>query len=184
MVGRLADPHRVPGIAFRQEGHAVALIGPFAPEFAGSELEKLRGGLADGLRRVELERQAIALAFVREVARSGELASAHDVSDGGLACALAECAIAGSLGARLDLTQLPASSPEEALFGEGPGGVVVSGPAPVIERLRASPTGVEVVPLGWVGGTDLVVTAGSASFELSVHESRAVYERAIPDQLR
>ena len=56
--------------------------------------------------------------------RSGAVASAHDVSDGGLACALAESAIAGGIGCRVDLDPLVeerGGSGETALFGEGPG---------------------------------------------------------------
>ena len=179
MVGWLPEPARVPGLAFRREGHAVALVGPFQPALAGSELEKLRGGLAEGLPSVDLERQAAALALVRAAVRTGELASAHDVSDGGLACALAECAIAGGLGAQVDLSELPGGA-AELLFGEAPGGVIVSGPEAALLRLRSGAEDGEVRMLGRVGGADLAVAAGSASFEVPVSDARAAYERPIP----
>src|SRR5205085_9533441 len=85
MVGQLPDPARVPAAGFRRAGDAIALIGPFAPSIAGSELEKLTGGLSSELPAVDLDRQRAALEAVREAARSGVLSSAHDVSEGGLA---------------------------------------------------------------------------------------------------
>ena len=65
--------------------------------------------------------------------RAGALRSAHDVAEGGLAVALAECCLAGGLGARVDLSPLRPAG-EALLFGEGPGAFVVSGPA---QSLRA-----------------------------------------------
>jgi phosphoribosylformylglycinamidine synthase subunit PurL len=166
MVGKLPDPERAPGAGFAEAGHAIALLGPFAPALDGSELEKLRGRLAQGLAALDLGEQAAALQAVREAVRAGTLASAHDVSDGGLAVALAECCIEGGVGARIELSAVD----EEALFGEGPGGVVVSGPRAVVEALA------DAVVLGEVGGDSLEI-AGAAA--VPVERLRAVYENAI-----
>ncbi len=91
MVGELPDPGRTAPSAFAREGDAIALLGPFAPSLAGSELAKLRGELDIGLPQPDVAAVAAACAAVREAVRAGVLASVHDVSDGGLACALAEC---------------------------------------------------------------------------------------------
>jgi phosphoribosylformylglycinamidine synthase subunit PurL len=170
MVGKLPDPERAPGAGFTDEGHAVALLGPFSPSLEGSELEKLRGRLAGGLPELDLSAQAGALEAVRDAVRSGSLASAHDVSEGGLACALAECCIEGGLGARIQLSAVD----EAALFGEGPGGVVVSGPRAVVEALPGA------VMIGEVGG-DVLELVGAAA--IPVARLREVYEGAIPAAL-
>src|SRR5207342_1393678 len=91
MVGELPDPAQVAGSAFAKEGDAIGLIGPFSPTFAGSELAKQRGALDKGLPRPDIAAVAAACVIVRDAVRAGRLASVHDVSDGGLACALAEC---------------------------------------------------------------------------------------------
>ena len=122
MVGKLPDPSTVPWSGFREAGHAIALVGPFAPSLAGSELEKLQGKLSTELPAIDLERHAAALAAIRDAVRLGVVATAHDVSEGGLACAVAECAIAAGIGARVDLGE------DFPLFGEGPGGVLLAGP--------------------------------------------------------
>jgi phosphoribosylformylglycinamidine synthase len=170
MVGKLPDPERAPGAGFVEEGHAVALLGPFSPALEASELEKLRGRLAQGLPELDLAEHAAALEALREAVRGAGLASVHDVSDGGLAAALAECCIEGGLGARVELPAID----EEALFGEGPGGVVVSGPPEAVRALSGARL------IGEVTGHMLEI-AGAAA--IPVARLRDVYEGAIPAAL-
>jgi phosphoribosylformylglycinamidine synthase len=162
LVGELPDPAAVPGMAL-SDGATIALVGPFAPSLAGSELAKLRGELGPGLPSLPIEAVAAALAVVREAARSGAIAAAHDISDGGLACAIAEMAIAGGIGADLDLDPLIETrgcSGESALFGEGPGGVLVTGEREMLEALAAD--GVQVLVLGKAGGDRLEIEAAES----------------------
>src|SRR5436305_6702502 len=106
MVGTVPVPARDPRMGFPRDGLAVALVGAFEPSLAGSELEKLRGGLSATLPQVDLLEQAQVIARVREAVRDGLFLSAHDVSDGGLAVALAECCIATGIGLSADLGSL------------------------------------------------------------------------------
>jgi len=185
MVGELPDPEQVAGVAFREEGDQIALLGPFAPALAGSELEKLRGGLADGLPPADIALHARHLELVRRAVRGGAVTSAHDISEGGLAAALAECCIAGGLGAHVDLAPLlarlgPDALPEAALFGEGPGGVLVSGSLEAIEGLAEQAGADGLLRLGEVGGEALGLTAGVATLSLPVEEAKTAYERGLP----
>ncbi|MEA2401389.1 MAG: phosphoribosylformylglycinamidine synthase subunit PurL [Thermoleophilaceae bacterium] len=166
MVGSVPDPESVPRIGFAEEGHAVAVVGPFSPDLAGSELDKLRGRLGSSLPEIDLEAQAAALVALRAAVRTGDLATVHDVSEGGLAVTLAECCIEGGMGARVAV-----DASETALFGEGPGGVVIAGPG---EAVAAVP-GARVI--GSVEG-DALDIEGAVS--VPVAELRAVYEGAIP----
>lgn len=163
MVGELPDPARTAPSSFAKEGDAIGLLGPFAPTLHGSELAKQRGELAAGLPEPQVAAVADACATVREAVRAGRVASAHDVSDGGLACALAECAIGAGLGCRADLQDLRerGCTPEEALFGEGPGGFVLSG-----ERAELEALGARVI--GEVGGTTIELAAGDRSLVLGL----------------
>jgi phosphoribosylformylglycinamidine synthase len=163
MVGELPDPATACGSAFLRDGDAIALLGPFEPSLAGSELTKLRGELDVGLPRSDVTAVTAACATVRDAVRAGQLSSAHDISDGGLTCALAESAIAGGLGCRVDLQPLRerGCSPEEALFGEGPGGFLLSGDREALNALGAT-------LIGEVGGSTIEVAAGDRSFTLGV----------------
>jgi phosphoribosylformylglycinamidine synthase len=175
MVGELPDPALAGGLALRQ-GDAIALVGPFAPSLAGSELAKLRGELGPGLPSIPIDAVAAALTVVREAVRAGAATAAHDLSDGGLACALAEMAIAGEIGARLDLDPLIEArgcSGETALFGEGPGGILVAGRREALDRLLES--GVSVLLLGEPGGERLEIEAAESSLNVLLADAERAW---------
>ncbi|HEU5063464.1 MAG TPA: phosphoribosylformylglycinamidine synthase subunit PurL, partial [Solirubrobacterales bacterium] len=176
MVGELPDPAQVAGSGFVNEGDAIGLIGPFEPNLAASELAKQRGQLGMGLPQPDIANVAAACAIVREAVRAGKLASAHDVSDGGLACAIAESAIAGGIGCEANVEHLRerGAQPEEALFGEGPGGFLVSGERAVLEELGA-------VLIGRVGGDQVAIGAGDRSLSVSLADAERAW-RSLPAQ--
>jgi len=153
MVGTLPDASRAGRLGFSRAGDAIALVGPFCPSLAASELEKLHGRpLPEQLPECDLEAVIAALGAIRGAVREGLLSSAHDIAEGGLAVALAECCLAGSVGATVTLS--PGEELEVALFGEGPGGFLVSGPSEALERLEHS-AGTRVI--GTVGGDALSI---------------------------
>jgi phosphoribosylformylglycinamidine synthase subunit PurL len=160
MVGRLPDARRAGRLGFARAGERIALAGPFAPALPASELAKLHGEpLPDGLPAAELQAVCRAQALVREAVRDGLLASAHDIAEGGLAVALAECCLAGRVGAEVVLEDsLGEAAPLEALFGEGPGGFVVSGGADALEALATRAAArVALISIGVVGGDSLTI---------------------------
>jgi phosphoribosylformylglycinamidine synthase len=157
MVGKLPSAAAAAGsgIGFVNAGDAIALVGPFQPSLAGSELAKLRGHpLAGPLPPADVGAVRAAHDLVREAVRAGRVASAHDVSEGGLAVALAECCLAGALGARVSV-----EGGLEELFGEAPGrAFIVSG-------AEEDLTGLGVI-IGRVGG-DALEIAGLRSLPLA-----------------
>jgi phosphoribosylformylglycinamidine synthase II len=139
MVGKLPDVRRAGRSGFARAGDTIALVGPFVPSLAASELAKLRGEqLPDGLPPIDVDAVVAAQAAVRDGVRGGVLASAHDIAEGGLAIALAECCLGGGLGARVQF--------EAGMFGAD--GAGATGPA-----------------LGW--SEDLLATAATLFGECS-----------------
>jgi phosphoribosylformylglycinamidine synthase II len=179
MVGDLPDPGKSAGIALTA-GDEIALVGPFAPSLAGSELAKLRGDLGGGLPGSSIAAVRAAIELVREAVRMGVADTAHDVSDGGFACALAECAIGGGVGAAVDLdplVELRGASGEACLFGEGPGGLLVAGPAKALGALaaRGRERGVDVIAIGRAGGDRIEISAAEASVSLALEEAERAW---------
>jgi phosphoribosylformylglycinamidine synthase len=162
VVGLLEDVSRLVRPGFAAADDAVILVGESMPGLAGSEYARLAGVAAeDGPPTIDLAREAALQEFVRDAAGRGLLASAQDVAGGGLAVALAECAMWGDadrgIGARLRLGV--EASPADDLFGESPSRIVVScrrrfAPAVV---LLARQHGLPVEELGAVGGERLVI---------------------------
>ncbi|MEA2293752.1 MAG: phosphoribosylformylglycinamidine synthase subunit PurL, partial [Solirubrobacteraceae bacterium] len=156
MVGELPDARAAGRLGFAGDGDVVAIIAArcHAPSLGGSELSKLRGEeLATELPAADLGELNALHAAVRRGVRSGALRSVHDVAEGGVAVALAECCIASGRGARVSL----APADEAALFGEGPGAFVVSA-----TREALSAFGGAARVIGEVGGDVLQLGDGVA----------------------
>jgi phosphoribosylformylglycinamidine synthase II len=186
MVGELPDDGRASGTAPSARDRLI-LVGPFAPSLAGSELAKLRGELDSGLPQPDVPAVARALAFVRDRIREGTVSAAHDASDGGLACALAEMAIAGGVGIEADLdalVELRGGSGESCLFGEGPGGIVLALPQEEIGPLlaRAGQDEVEAIELGAVGGDRIEIAAAERDVSVTVGDAERAW-RSLGDAL-
>jgi phosphoribosylformylglycinamidine synthase len=177
MVGELPDAAAVPGLAPR-EGDQLVLVGPFAPSLAGSELAKQRGELDKGLPQVPVNEVDAALRLVRELVRDGALSAAHDVSDGGLACGLAEMAIAAGKGMDVDLdplVELRGGSGETNLFGEGPGGIVLAVSDAEALLKRAEEAGVAAVNLGTVKGDRIEIAAAERDVSVALADAERAW---------
>lgn len=183
MVGLVDDVRRAPGMAFRGEGDLVVLVGDPGAELGGSTYLRAVHGMDRGRPRdVDFEAHQRVLAVVRDAVGAGLTRSAHDCSDGGVAVAVAESAIAGGIGAEI---VLPAGGRHDAvLFGEAPSRIVVSvreDDAPALFAL-AGGAGVPVTVLGRTGGGRLRAAVASSGAErawevdLSLDDLRAAYD--------
>ena len=180
MVGELRDAARAGRIGWRGENDVVALVAAptWRPSLAGSELAKLGGQAPAGeLPEAHLDDVRRLHAAIRDGVASGALASAHDVAEGGLAAALADCCVASGLGARIGLTA--GVEPEAMLFGEGPGAFVVSGSE---EGVRSLGPQAEIV--GTVGGSTLRVRGDGIDLTVRVDALALEHDEALPRLLR
>jgi phosphoribosylformylglycinamidine synthase len=145
-VGLVPDVRRVP--SRWQSGDSIQLVSAGAPALPGSELQARYGTVSGMPTRLDLEAEAALIRHVVEAAPRCSLA--HDVSDGGLAAALAEAALHSGVGARLDLSPDPVT-----LFGEGGGQVLLALPA---DQVEVDPLGsdVSVRRIGEVGGDEIL----------------------------
>jgi phosphoribosylformylglycinamidine synthase len=165
VVGLLDDVGSRIGPAFVAEGDTIMLVGEASFGLVGSAYAALAGTtVEDGLPSLDLAREAAVQAFVRKAAARGLVVSAQDVSGGGLAVALAECAMWGGRGASV---RVPTSmSPAVELFGESPSRVVVTATprhAPAL-TLVARQHGLPVETLGTVGSDRLTIQLVGSSF--------------------
>jgi phosphoribosylformylglycinamidine synthase II len=159
MLGVLDDARRMVGPGFRREGDVVVLLGETRPELGGSEyawtLHRHLGGRPPAL---DLDRERALVATLVACAGRGILRSAHDCSEGGLAVALAECAIAGGVGVRVD-EPADGLAPHLWLFSESASRAVVTCAPDDLAALlaEARARGLPARPIGTVGGESLEV---------------------------
>ena len=178
MLGLLEDYRlRVPS-AFPQPGLAVYLLGETLAELGGSEFaEAVLGVVAGKPPALDLEKEHALYLLLHAAAAETLLQSAHDCGDGGLAIALAECAIGEGHGFAVTLPgDLP---PHVAMFSESASRVVVS-VAPTDEEAFVSLAGRHGVPCARIGETGGPQAMIAGSVEATVAELAAAWEGAIP----
>jgi phosphoribosylformylglycinamidine synthase len=162
MVGLMEDVEKHVRVRFRTAGDLVAVLGETRDELGASEfLRTIRGRDEGPCPDVDLAAEKRLVDLLATLAEKGLLASAHDVSDGGLAVALAECAMQGGVGATIALDGAARST--ALLFGESTGRAVISF-APEHEAAVRALAGEKNVPFsaaGWVGGDRLRIDGRS-----------------------
>ncbi|MFM7676641.1 MAG: AIR synthase related protein, partial [Synechococcus sp.] len=199
MVGLVHDLERVCGLAWRSTGDVLWLLGVPLEEggdprvsLAGSSyLERLHGAVTGRPPEIDLALERTVQAFLRQAIAAGLVASAHDLSDGGLAVAAAECSLSSGLGAELTL---PAGGVrlDRLLFAEGGARILVSvSPAQAgawqqaLEQAAAAGTPVPARPLGVViSDPALRLRQGDAVLvDLPLEQLRSTFEEAIPRRM-
>jgi phosphoribosylformylglycinamidine synthase len=172
---------RPPGVGL-EEGNAIVLVGATGtrPSLAGSrwavELHNHRGG---SLPELDLALHARLVQLIADAVGDarGLVHAVHDVSDGGLAVALAEMAVKGSVG-------FTVSGPADHvdLFGESPSRVLLAAPEEALGALErlAGEAGIGFQVIGGTGGERLVI---EGLVDLDLDETRAVWRDRIPHHL-
>ncbi|GDY21480.1 phosphoribosylformylglycinamidine synthase subunit PurL [Verrucomicrobiota bacterium] len=174
VVGLIEKPEHITTQWFKDEGDAIILLG--APVDTGDPLQGLGGsaylqtihGQKTGLPpRVDLGVAQTLHTTLLGLIHTGDIKSAHDCSDGGLAVALAESCISQMIaretprliGATVDLSGVTNVRTDALLFGETQSRIVISVAAANAVKVmaRAKLLGVPAVQIGVVGGADLKI---------------------------
>ncbi|MDP6350005.1 MAG: phosphoribosylformylglycinamidine synthase subunit PurL, partial [Chloroflexota bacterium] len=181
MLGVLEDINNRSDSAFKDTDDVIALIGPLESDLDGSEYLKLIHGIEAGAPGIDLDLEARVQAACLAGIRSGVVRSAHDVADGGLAVAVAESAIAGGIGATLDIDAADGRR-DALLFGESASRIVVS-TAPDrladLERMCGE-NGASLTIIGRVGGARIALLPG---VEVALEEADGAWQYGLADAL-
>jgi phosphoribosylformylglycinamidine synthase len=165
-------------------GQRVVLLGETRPELGGGEWAATRHGLLGGPPpAVDLDAAARLHGLVAALVAERVVGGVHDCSDGGLAVALAEMAIAGEVGFAVSPTgSLAAMAPALACFSESASRVVLSvAPDRVGEVLRrAEEAGVPATELGEATGERLVM---EGAFDVALADAATAWREALPRAL-
>jgi phosphoribosylformylglycinamidine synthase subunit PurL len=185
MVGLLPKVDRVITPWFKAAGDIVVLLGRTREELGGSEYLKFIHNSVRGTPPwidLKLE-QAIQNCCIEAIDR-GILRSAHDISDGGLAVALAECCIGGpdkALGVRTEIREMIRG--DALLFSESQSRILVSMQEKDLSQLQeiASGHGVPLQVIGTVGGSRFSI---QPILQLPVDELQSIWSSALSDRLK
>ena len=177
-VGVLADVTKHATIAFKGEGEVIILIGETAGWLGQSAYLATICGREEGAPPpVDLAVERRNGAFVRGLISSGKVTTCHDLSDGGLAVALAEMAMAKGVGAVVET--LPEGPAHAVLFGEDQARYLLAVAPEAAEQVlaEAQAAGVPALRIGTTGGTMLQLPGATA---LSVAELSRAHEDWLP----
>ncbi len=174
MVGTLADVGTHLGQHFTTPGDLIVMVRTAAPSLAGTEYAELFG--SDGkLGAIDLQRERRLIDGLVEAADKRLLRSAHDVSDGGLAVAIAECCFSADPTVGAEIRDL-GSSPEE-FFGEGASTVVLSIAEGNLTAVQNAFAPLDVTVIGHVTAAPRLVI--ESRIDESVVDLRQLYEEAL-----
>ncbi len=129
-LGILDDVAKAVTMDVKQAGDLVYVVGESFDECGGSEYFALLGAVGRGVPQVDAARSRAVFDSLHRAISMGLVAGCHDISDGGLGVALAESALAGDLGMKVELAQIPGAEHFERddllLFSESQGRFVVT----------------------------------------------------------
>jgi phosphoribosylformylglycinamidine synthase II len=176
-------------IPFKNEGRTVLLVGGVGScddtRFGGTQYAKVVLNTMWGLPpALDMDYEKRVQAAIREIVNGGTVESAHDLSAGGLAVALAECCAATSNGIGAAIEINTALRPEIALFHEGPSRILVSTTLPEVVEKIAKSHGVECARIGVTMKERLRIGNSSMNWiDCSLQQLRQAHETSFEEQV-
>ena len=157
-VGLMADWRNMATVAFKNQGDAILLVGAKGSHLGQSAyLRDVEGREEGAPPPVDLSLEKKNGDFVRHLINNGQVTASHDISDGGMAAAVIEMALAGNFGAELMVDELG------ELFGEDQARYVLTCPPKEVAKIitQAHVKGVDIIRIGNVSGLKEVNFGGT-----------------------
>ncbi|GAX88750.1 phosphoribosylformylglycinamidine synthase subunit PurL [Effusibacillus lacus] len=182
MVGLVHDLDHITTADYKEEGNLLYMTGVTNADIGGSEyLKAVHGTVSGKAPQIDLNLEKSVQRLTLSAIQKGLIRSAHDCAEGGLAVTLAESAIAGGKGARVEVaTELRA---DFALFSESPSRIVLEVTPDNAGKLEAlaKEQNVPITRIGRVEGTNLVIAVnGQTVVDQPVGELANTWKGAIP----
>jgi phosphoribosylformylglycinamidine synthase len=114
-IGQVADVGRCVTMDFKQPANAIYLVGVTKDELGGSHLSLVSEISGGQVPRVDAQQAKATFTSLHRAIDAGLVRACHDLSEGGLAVAIAEMAFAGGFGATIDLSRVNADLPDSTI---------------------------------------------------------------------
>jgi len=177
-VGLIDHVDQMATVPFKAPDETILLVGELSADLGQSiYLREIHGQEAGRAPNVDLELERRAGDFVRGQIRAGSVTACHDLSDGGLAIAVAEMAMASAIGCTIEL---PDGAEPAVLFNEDQARYILSCSQADAEKIiaEAQKTGVSVSAIGRTGGSELKVVGLCA---ISIAKLKKAHDNWFPD---
>lgn len=180
MLGFIEDIEKqATTMSFKEAGDLIFYVGPDRKGLDGTEyLNCIYQRVAGDAPLLDLDFELKIQGIIRNVIKEGLITAAHDISDGGLAVALAEMSFGNLIGCRADISPLDGTTPE-VLFSEAQSGILLTARPADKEKLTSIlvDAGIPTYEIGVVRGDRLII---EDKVNLPVIQLRDIYESIIP----
>ena len=176
-VGLMADWSKMATVKFKTQGDAILLVGPSGSHLGQSiYLREVLDREEGAPPPVDLSVEKKNGDFVRHLINNGQVTAVHDISDGGLASAVIEMALAGAMGAELMVSN------HRELFGEDQARYVLTCPPKEVAKIitQAHVKGIDIIRVGNVSGLNEVNFGGTV---VTLAELSAAHEGWFPEYM-
>ena len=185
-MGVVPDVNRTITMDFKASGNAVYVVGETLAELAGSEYCACIGASGGRVPRVRPEAARATMEALSSAIAAGQVVACHDMSEGGLAVALAEMAFSGDLGVEVDLRCVPLGEridrDDIILFSESNSRFLVEVPVAHSGGFEARMAGAPCARVGDVADGGVVRVRGldgEIVLSAEIHELKAAWKRPL-----
>ncbi len=191
-IGKVPDSLKSVTMQFKSAGDALYVLSAGTRSITGSHYAALFEADKQALPTLDLEAAAQLYRKLFEAIQLGMISSAHDLSEGGLAVALAECCIGSNFGAHVSLEDLLDEEGDGGdmltnLFGEGPGAILVSIPPkflPNWESFWSTTDGISNNHIGTVSSDGRLLVSsdagGTTALDIEVPQLKTAWLAPLP----
>ena len=179
-LGRINNVNKSLGMNFQSKNSFIYLIGERKDELGGSAYYNLYDELGANVPKPDLEKVKNQIYALTDCIDSELILSCHDISDGGISCAIAEMTFANSIGCKVEIGgELPA---ETKLFSETGGFIIEVSKKNVTSLVRQfKKYGIDIIEIGSTNGTNTVII--NNYINQSIDDLRNAWENGLRDKL-
>ncbi len=180
MVGLLDRPEKAVKQYLSREGDAIFVAGNLVSSLNGSLYEHSLGTEAGNIDPPDMDEMRAFLSRIPGLVQKGVIEAMHDVSDGGLATALAEMCLGSGIGMKVDIGGTGYGTPSQKMFSELGNRMVIAADPSNEEIIRKGLGELRLTRIGTSGGRELeILHNGVALVKISVDSVRKAYGGAL-----
>jgi phosphoribosylformylglycinamidine synthase len=179
-LGKINDVNKSLGMSFKSNNSSIYLIGERKDELGGSAYYNLFDELGANVPKPDFEKVKNQIYALTDCIDSELILSCHDISDGGISCAIAEMTFANSIGCKVEIGgELPA---ETKLFSETGGFIIEVSKKNVTSLVRQfQKYSIDIIEIGSTNGTNTVII--NNYINQSIDDLRNAWENGLRDKL-
>lgn len=186
LIGIIPDVRKTMTMDFKQPDDLIFIVGITKEELAGSEFFRLYGLDGGNVPKVDAKLNKRVYKAMYKAIQEGIITSAHDCSDGGIGCAIAEMAFSGGYGCIINLDDVPRDSinkPYEILFSESAGRIIFTVNKKNLKEVNNIFEGLPIAKIGEVKNDNMLIMrfSGETIIKENIFTLKEYWQKTLRD---